>query len=193
MKKLNVTVGQIINNCIVLKIIPPIAVGLSSRVEVRCNECGIIKTIIPYRINCTHKAREYHGLSKHPLFRIYWNMIQSCYNPAHRNYKKENGVCDSWHNGSIEDGFATFCADMGPRPAGTDLIHVGQFCKQNCSWGIRGRLTPHNTKMLTHNGISDSVSGWARRLGMKKQTLSQRLLAGWTLDRALRQTLGVSV
>jgi len=29
--------------------------------------------------------------------------------------------------------------------------------------------------VLTHNGITDSISGWSRRTGIKKTTLSLRL------------------
>jgi hypothetical protein len=42
--------------------------------------------------------------------------------------------------------------------------------------------------LLTHNGITDSISGWARRTGIGKTTLSARLKrADWPLERCLEK------
>lgn len=44
---------------------------------------------------------------------------------------------------------------------------------------------PNGRRMLTHRGITDTVTGWARRLGMRRDSLSKRLHKGWTVEEAL--------
>ena len=41
------------------------------------------------------------------------------------------------------------------------------------------------TKYLKHNGEEHSITGWARKIGVHKVTLQQRLDRGWTIEQAL--------
>jgi hypothetical protein len=41
------------------------------------------------------------------------------------------------------------------------------------------------TRAITHDGVTDSVSGWAKRLGMPSRTLSRRFESGWSVAMAL--------
>lgn len=41
------------------------------------------------------------------------------------------------------------------------------------------------TNLIVHDGITDSIAGWARRIGLSKQALHRRLKAGWSIERAL--------
>jgi hypothetical protein len=41
--------------------------------------------------------------------------------------------------------------------------------------------------LLTHNGITDSISGWSRRTGIGNTTLSLRLKVGWPLAECLER------
>jgi predicted DNA-binding transcriptional regulator AlpA len=43
----------------------------------------------------------------------------------------------------------------------------------------------HNSRLVFFNGVTDSVSGWARRLGMNRMTLYDRLKRGWTIKDAI--------
>ncbi|QDM27571.1 hypothetical protein FNL56_16660 [Tardiphaga sp. vice304] len=40
-------------------------------------------------------------------------------------------------------------------------------------------------RLLKHKGHTDTIAGWARRLGMNPDTLHRRLFNGWTIERAL--------
>jgi len=42
-------------------------------------------------------------------------------------------------------------------------------------------------RMLTHDGITDSIQGWARRLGMSDVTIRRRLAAGYSDEKALTE------
>lgn len=78
-----------------------------------------------------------HGLWKHPIYQIYQNMIQRCYNPRHSSYHNYGGrgiaVCDRWREGGVE----IFAVDMGSRPEGTSLDrkdNEGDYEPGNCRW-----------------------------------------------------------
>ena len=55
--------------------------------------------------------------------------------------------------------------------------------------GITGEaLLKTSVTTITHNGITDSISGWSKRTGIKPTTIGQRLRKyGWSPERALTQ------
>lgn len=42
---------------------------------------------------------------------------------------------------------------------------------------------------ITHNGVTDSIAGWERRVGLPKHALVQRLAWGWDFERAISQPI----
>lgn len=86
----------------------------------RCS-CGIrcivngnnLKRGITQSCGCL-KAEGTHGLSRHPLYRVWADMLQRCRNPKNRWFHRYGGrgitVCDSWTD------FENFYADVGERP-----------------------------------------------------------------------------
>lgn len=46
-----------------------------------------------------------------------------------------------------------------------------------------------DSTLIFFNGVTDSVSGWARRLGMNQMTLYTRLKCGWTIKDAIMKPL----
>jgi len=65
-------------------------------------------------------------------------------------------------------------------------------CKKAIAWlrysqGIRGEALFETTCLLvTHNGVTDKISGWSRRTGIKHTTLNMRLTkCKWSVARAL--------
>ena len=65
------------------------------------------------------------GLSKHPLYKTWENMLARCENPAHISYRNYGGrdipieVCDAWHDPAVF--IADIEATIGPRPEGMTL------------------------------------------------------------------------
>ncbi len=93
-------------------------------------------------------ARTYHPrgvlvdgfkVREHPLYAIWFLMLQRCTNPKATGYKNYGGrgisVCERWYH------FANFAADMNPRPS---LEHTldrrendGNYEPSNCRWVLR--------------------------------------------------------
>jgi hypothetical protein len=44
---------------------------------------------------------------------------------------------------------------------------------------------PRQSRKITHEGRSDSIAGWAAKLGISREALSLRLLAGWPVAEAV--------
>ena len=118
-------------------------------------------------------------------------MIQRCTNPKAKTYGYYGGrginVCEHWRS------FEHFLADMGERPEGTTLDRFpnrdGSYEPGNCRWATKKQQSENSAvpRLLTHDGKTQSVSDWARELGIRPDTLHQRLYKGWPIEKALAQ------
>lgn len=123
-----------------------------------------------------------------PTWQCWSNMVSRCINKNHPHYHRYGGrgiaVCERWRT------FLNFLEDMGERPEGMTLDrernHEG-YCKENCRWvpmstQVRNR---DNTKSITYNGETMCIADWAARLGVKRNTMYNRLWSGWTTEEIL--------
>lgn len=53
----------------------------------------------------------------------------------------------------------------------------GQYCPENCRWATKLEQTQNrrNVKWVTHDGVTDTVKGWANRLGMSEATIHRKV------------------
>ncbi len=118
------------------------------------------------------------------------SMMQRCFNVKHIGYPRYGGigitVCERWQD------FALFLADMGECPGKEMTLDRIESQKGyepgNCRWTTKAdqnRNRPNHAVMLTHNGISKSLTDWAREIGMSPNSLRGRLQLGWSVEKAL--------
>ena len=122
-------------------------------------------------------------------YRSWKNAKARCYQPSSPHYKRYGGrgikMCDSWRN-----SFPNFLADMGTCPEGLQIERKnndGDYCKENCIWAdciTQGNNTSRNHR-VTHNGITRTITQWARATGISKVTILGRLTCGWSVQRAI--------
>ena len=149
-------------------------------VQGKINSCG-----------CEHAKRigmasETHGMSKGRTYRTWLAMRNRC-NRINQDYSCRGITYDErW------DVFTNFLSDMGevPNEMSLDRIDVnGNYEKANCRWATREQQA-NNTRanvFLEYNGKKQTVTQWAKELGMKPDKLRSRLRYGWTTHRALAE------
>jgi hypothetical protein len=136
-----------------------------------------------------------HGKTGTPEHRAWCGMMARCYSskPGDRNHHLYRGaaisVAEHWHD------FENFLADMGPKPSAKHSLDrypdaAGNYEPGNCRWAT-AREQANNwvrrNKRFTLGDTTLSESEWARRIGMSREALRDRINAGWPLQRALTE------
>lgn len=109
-------------------------------------------------ISCGCQSDRYrnpHGLTTHPLYKIWNGMKARCYNTKHISYENYGGrgiqVCGRW----LE--VANFIEDMYPSyQEGLSLDRVdvsGNYCPENCRWSTR-EIQQRNTRDIIKTNTS---------------------------------------
>ena len=115
-------------------------------------------------------------------------MRERCRIRPHPRYGQRGiDVCDRWF-----DSFASFFADMGPRPTPKHTIERinsdGHYEPSNCKWATWVEQNNNKTEIrkVTLNGEADTIANWCRRLGINRDTVSNRIHnLGWSYEDAL--------
>lgn len=131
-----------------------------------------------------------HGLSRTRTYRIWAGMKQRCSDAAIGKSKRlyfDKGirVCKEWQD------FEAFFNDMGEAPEGCSIDRIDGnkgYEPSNCRWSTpqeQGNNTSSN-RVIEHDGKSQTISQWARDIGIKPNTLLYRIRRGWDIQRALK-------
>lgn len=131
-------------------------------------------------------ASQTHGMTKTRTYGI-WQALRNRCNRINQDYSCRGITYDErW------DNFANFLSDMGEAPEEMSLDRIdvnGNYEKANCRWATREQQA-NNTRanvFLEYNGKTQTVTQWAKELGMKPDKLRSRLRYGWTTHRALSE------
>lgn len=128
-----------------------------------------------------------HGLSYHRIYTIYHGMLTRCSDESNEDYYQRGiQVCDRWFY-SFED----FVSDMGLPSSNIHQLdrkdNEKGYEPDNCRW-----VTPkennnnrRSTHYITFRNKTQSITLWAEELGIKRSTLSNRLLRGFEIQDAL--------
>lgn len=99
-------------------------------------------------------------------------------------------MCDRWLN-----SFENFYADMGTRPSPQHSIeridNDGPYSPENCKWADRFEQANNkrNNHLITYNGVTQTLSDWARELGLPYSRLKRRLQSGMPVEQAFSMNL----
>jgi hypothetical protein len=128
-----------------------------------------------------------HGKSKSAAYYCWHNMLNRCHWPKSNSFKYygAKGIKVMW------ESFEAFYADMGDPPEGMTIERIdnnGHYCKENCRWATRfeqGQNRGSQSRLLTFNGHTKTISQWSRETGIKHTTIHMRLHNGWSVEKAL--------
>lgn len=149
--------------------------------------CGCFRAIATAQNKTTHGMTS--GGRKQGTYRSWQDMKQRCLNKHNMHYRNYGGrgitVCKRWL-----DSFDDFFSDMGTCPDGYTLDRVknsGNYEPGNCKWNdYYGQgANKRNNVFLTHNEKQQTISQWARELGMPLSTIQGRLRRGLSVDKCL--------
>ena len=127
---------------------------------------------------------------KEPWYGSYRSMMDRCYRKTAKNYPFYGGrgiaVCDEWHDISA---FEKWAKSSG-YAVGMSLDRIdanGNYSPENCRWATAGEQANNrrNTVYLNYQGEKKTISEWAKMLGIKRSTLSNRIYRGWSVEKAL--------
>lgn len=123
-----------------------------------------------------------HGASGEPVYKAWHGMIQRCTNKGHHKWHRYGGrgitVCERWLK------FENFIEDMGTRPVGMSVDREdnnGNYEPGNCRWATplqQGSNRSTNVYVLIDDELL-TLSSAARRFGIHKSTVMNRIRSGW--------------
>ena len=132
-----------------------------------------------------------HGMSRHPLYKLWLNMKDRCRNPRNPYFHNYGGrgvtVCEEWMR-----SFPAFRQAVGDRPSPIHTLdrvdNDGHYEPTNVRWVTKREQANNQRKNrnLTHNGKTQTLAQWAREIGLVPSTLHYRIFkAGMSASEAL--------
>lgn len=164
-------------------------------------DCGTEKTIVMshlvrgltsscgcYNKEKTTKDNLTHNMSNTRIYRTWAGMKKRCLNPNETYYSYYGGrgitICDKWLK------FEGFYEDMGSTYDDSltlDRINSnGNYEKSNCVWSTKlvQANNKRNNRILTYNGVTDTISNLCRDNNINKYLVKDRLKLGWSVEKA---------
>lgn len=144
------------------------------------NSCGCLRYDSPNKLRHGNAVRG--RLTSE--YQAWVNMRSRCRSPSNPLWKYYGGrgiaVCKRW------ESFASFLADMGPKPTTLHTlerknVHKG-YCPANCEWATRKTQARNHRRSvtLTFNGQTQHIADWAEQLGLSVRCLKARKTRGWS-------------
>ena len=123
-----------------------------------------------------------HGLSGTRLYSVWRGMMTRCYDATHAHYDSYGGrgiqVCQRWRDPS------TFSEDLSASyKPGLTLDRIdnnGDYEPSNCRWAthVEQCQNKRTNVRVTFNGVSHTLSEWARIAGVNPTTIKRRAKRG---------------
>lgn len=146
--------------------------------------CGCLKS------SRSKEAHTIHGMKDTPEWRAWQGAKARITNSGGRDYARYGGrgltMSFEW-----EADFMNFYRDVGPRPSNKHSLDridnsLG-YIPGNVRWATAKEQATNrrSTRLLTHKGLTKSITEWAAHLGINRGTLQRRVNKGWGIERAL--------
>lgn len=172
--------------------------GTKREVRESSIQCGDSKSCGCYSREVASQRNKTHGKSKHPLYRVWYDMNRRCYHTNRKDYPHYGGrgitVCDRWRE-QEGVGFDNFVEDMGiSYEDNLELDRIDNdepYSPDNCRWATRSEQCLNRrgfevNSYLEHEGQILNLPKLSRETGIPRQILWDRLFKlGWTLEKAL--------
>lgn len=132
-----------------------------------------------------------HGHSNDRTYRTWKSMKERCLNKSNASYpnygKRGITISKSWID------FKGFLRSMGIKPLGMTLERInvnGNYTPKNCKWATieEQNRNKRTVKLYPYKGNLLTIALIAKKTGMSKSTLRQRLENGWETERAIYDT-----
>ena len=122
------------------------------------------------------------------------DMKNRCYNPQNKFYKDYDGrgitVCSEWldkKNG--HKNFREWALENGWKEGySINRINVnGNYEPSNCRWSTPTEQANNrrNNNFVTINGVTKTISEWAKQIGISQNAFAERVRRGWSEDKLL--------
>lgn len=161
---------------------------MADLVEERVKSCGCQRGELVRSLKTKHGGSRRGEIT--PEYKAWNNMISRCENRRLREYPQYGGrgiaVCEEWRL-----SFAAFLAHVGRRPSDVhtlDRIDTNKnYEPGNVRWIPQDaqKRNMRKNRRIEFQGQSLCLSEWSRITGLHRQTIADRLDAGWTPERAL--------
>lgn len=140
------------------------------------------------------ESGKYIGQSRTNIYKIWASMVKRCTKANATNYKYYGGrgikVCDDWLDD--KNGFFLFknWAYENGYQDGLSIERIdvnGDYTPDNCTWvtwteQCKNKRSNH---YLTLNGVTKTLTDWAKYTGINRGTITSRLKRGWSVEKAL--------
>lgn len=168
-----------------------VAVCAYDLIAAKSKSCGCLRTAL-LRVRCTtHGEAISHKLSRE--YKTWIGIRNRCLTPSSQHYKwygaRGIGICGRWMD------YRNFLADMGRCPDGFSIERInndGDYEPGNCKWAdvVTQANNRRSNRRIEFDGRNMTLSQWALVLGIKRATLSGRILGGWTTEEAFKPVRG---
>lgn len=151
--------------------------------------CGCYNSELTAQRNFKHGEKS-RDQERNRLYEIWVDMRRRCNSTSHnraKNYSlKGISVCDEWND------FTTF-KDWSINNGYDDTLSIDRidnsegYCPENCRWIPPGEQSKNRTAnhYITFNNKTQTLTDWAKEVGIGRNALTSRLQRGWTIERAL--------